>query len=225
MTIDKATQGYLAWCPDDCDADEAREYVGITPGDAAEQHAEWMHRQGDPQEKYNIRVRKPKEGIVRECDVCECRNRDVIPCGTYFSCEGEERPPPMTRTSKYKPGDRVVALRWPLGGAGVLVKFAPVHSLVRWDGLKEAKRTSTADIRPETEEDVARRRHEQTMRAWQARQPKTSHISISSPALWGSTLSDGAQLYSILRTPETMRETAAELLQLADWFAERPVKL
>jgi hypothetical protein len=131
----------------------------------------------------------------------------------------------MTRTSKYKPGDRVIALRWPRGGAGIIVKSAPVRSLVRWDGLKEDKRTSTADIRPETVEDVAQRGHAQTMQSWQDRQPKLSHVSISSPAMWGSTLPDGVQLHCVLRTPEAMRGAAAELLQLADWFAERPAKL
>lgn len=56
----------IAWDPDDCDADEAREYKGSTPGEIALQHAEWMHRQGDPQKDYNIRVRITKEGISRE---------------------------------------------------------------------------------------------------------------------------------------------------------------
>lgn len=59
----------IAWDPNDCDADEAREYTGSTPGEIAMQHAEWMHEQGDPQEKYNIRVRTIKESIVREWDV------------------------------------------------------------------------------------------------------------------------------------------------------------
>jgi hypothetical protein len=60
----------LAWCPDDCDLDEDRKYVGAAPGDVAAQHAEWMHRQGDPQEKYNSRVRASHEGIVHDWDVC-----------------------------------------------------------------------------------------------------------------------------------------------------------
>jgi len=130
----------------------------------------------------------------------------------------------MTRPPKYRAGDRVVALRWPRGGAGVIIKSAPVHSLVRWDGHNEAKRTGTQDIRPETAEDVEQRRSEQEMRAWQDQQPKLTNISIIKPALWGSSLPGGAQLYRVLRTPEEMREAAAELLQLADWFAERPVK-
>jgi hypothetical protein len=131
----------------------------------------------------------------------------------------------VTPAPKYKPGDRVIALRWPRGGAGVIVKSAPVRSLIRWDGLKEDKRTSTADIRPETVEDVARRDHAQTMQTWQDRQPKLSHVSITSPAMWGNTLLDGVQLHCVLRTPEAMRGAATELLQLADWFAERPAKL
>lgn len=60
----------IAWCPDDCDADEAREYVGSTPGEIAEQHAEWMHTQGDPQESYDIHVRATKGDVVREWSVC-----------------------------------------------------------------------------------------------------------------------------------------------------------
>jgi hypothetical protein len=65
-----------------------------------------------------------------------------------------------THTStKYKPGDRVIALRWPRNRGGVVVKFAPKRMLVRWDGLTEDTRTSTADLRPETAEDVGLRAH------------------------------------------------------------------
>ncbi len=59
----------IAWCPDDCDANEAREYVGSTAGEIAEQHAEWLHGQGDPQESYDVRVRATKGDVVREWDV------------------------------------------------------------------------------------------------------------------------------------------------------------
>jgi hypothetical protein len=61
-TTDKSvpTLKCIAWCPADCDAGEAREYAGSTPGEIAEQHAEWMHRQGDPQESYLIHVRAAK---------------------------------------------------------------------------------------------------------------------------------------------------------------------
>lgn len=58
----------IAWCPDYRDA-EAREYTGQTPGDIAEQHAEWMHEQGDSQESYEVRVRATKGNVVREWDV------------------------------------------------------------------------------------------------------------------------------------------------------------
>lgn len=129
----------------------------------------------------------------------------------------------MTK-SKYKPGDRVISLRWPHDGAGVVVRSSPVHSLIRWDGLKEDKQARTVDIRPETEEDVAQQTHKQTIRTWQDRQPKLLHVSIARPTCWGS-LPDGAQFHGVLRSPEEMRGAAAELLQLADWFAERPVKL
>lgn len=73
MSTDKPSIAELkciAWCPDDCDADEAREYVGSTPGEIAEQHAEWMHSQGDPQESYDIHVRATKGDVVREWSVC-----------------------------------------------------------------------------------------------------------------------------------------------------------
>jgi hypothetical protein len=58
-----------AWCPDECDEGGSRAYDGITLGEIAEQHAEWMHGQGDPQEKYNIRVRATRGDQVREWDV------------------------------------------------------------------------------------------------------------------------------------------------------------
>ena len=124
--------------------------------------------------------------------------------------------------TKYKPGDRVISLRWPPNGAGVIVKAAPIRALVRWDGLKEDTRARTADIRPETAEDVARRGHKQTMQTWRDRQPKVTHVAINIPGMCWSP--DGARLHGVLRTPETMRAAAAELLQLADWFAEKPVE-
>jgi hypothetical protein len=128
-----------------------------------------------------------------------------------------------THTSaKYKPGDRVIALRWPRNRGGVVVKFAPKRMLVRWDGLTEDTRTSTADLRPETAEDVGLRVHAEAVRAWKARQPQIAHVAVLNPTMWGSMLPNGVQLNSVLRTPESMREASAELLQLADWFAESP---
>jgi len=59
----------IAWCPDDCDVDEAREYVGQDPRDVAKQHAIWMHGQSDPQESYEIRVRATNGNLVHEWDV------------------------------------------------------------------------------------------------------------------------------------------------------------
>lgn len=61
---------YVAWDSNDCGSDEAREYTGRTPGEIATQHAEWMHRQGDPQKEYAVRVRATKGSIVREWEVC-----------------------------------------------------------------------------------------------------------------------------------------------------------
>jgi len=131
----------------------------------------------------------------------------------------EGRPPPVTRP--YKTGDRVVALRWPRDGAGVIVKPAPVHPLVRWDGSDEDKRVRAADVRPETAEDIARRGRAQTMQAWQDRRPKTASARVAYAPYQGSD-STGVEIHEVLRTPESMRGAAAELLQLADWFAERP---
>lgn len=123
----------------------------------------------------------------------------------------------MIRSSRYKPGDRIVDFCGARDRAGVIVKWAPIHSLVRWDGFIKDKRTSTRAIRPETPEDVGRRDHERTMRAWKGRQPKTRHVLITNPGmLWE---------HGVLWTPEELREAAAELLQLADWLAAMPVKL
>lgn len=129
----------------------------------------------------------------------------------------------MTSHSKYKPGDRVVALRWPRDGAGVVVKSAPVHSLVRWDGRAEDTRARTADFRAETAEDIGRRHYEQKLQAWQYRKPRLEHVQCFVMPLRGGPLVDNVQVLSV-RTPETMREAAAELLQLADWFADKPEK-
>lgn len=59
----------LAWCPNDCDEDEASEYVGGTPREVAEQHVESIHESGDSQESYEVRVRAADGDIVREWDV------------------------------------------------------------------------------------------------------------------------------------------------------------
>jgi len=59
----------IAWCPDDCDESEAREYTGETIREIAEQHAEWMYSQGDQQDCYEVRVRVTKDDHVREWDV------------------------------------------------------------------------------------------------------------------------------------------------------------
>lgn len=120
---------------------------------------------------------------------------------------------------KYKPGDRVVALRWPRDGAGVIVKFAPVNPLVRWDGSNEDKRTRIDDIRPETAEDVARRDHEQAMRAWRERRPNVTNVIV-----FENVMGHRDHIALAATAPHEMREAAAELLKLADWFAERPVE-
>jgi hypothetical protein len=70
MRIADPNLKYVAWDPNDCDSDDAREYTGSTPGEIATQHAEWMHGQGDPQREYDIRVRATAEGIVHEWEVC-----------------------------------------------------------------------------------------------------------------------------------------------------------
>ena len=59
----------IAWDPNDSSAAEARTYIGDTPRDIATKHAEWMYRQGDPQEEYNVRVQATRDGVVQEWDV------------------------------------------------------------------------------------------------------------------------------------------------------------
>ena len=128
-------------------------------------------------------------------------------------------------STKYVPGDRVIALRWPRDGAGTVIKSATVRVLVRWDGFAEDKRTSIADVRPETAEDIELRAYAESVRAWNGRQPQNACVAIVLPMLYGSTAPDGVRLYGDLLTPESMREAADELIQLADWFAAKPVKL
>lgn len=80
----------------------------------------------------------------------------------------------------------MIALRWPRNRGGVVVKFAPKRMLVRWDGLTEDTRTSTADLRPETAEDVGLRAHAAAVSAWKARQPQIAHAAVcSSTAYYG----------------------------------------
>jgi hypothetical protein len=68
---------YTAWDSDDTDADEAREYTDSSPREVAAQHAEWLYRQGDPQEEYSIRVRALGDGNSQEWDVHVNVERDV----------------------------------------------------------------------------------------------------------------------------------------------------
>jgi len=60
----------IAWCPDDGDESTAREYIGTTPGEVAEQHAAHVYYEhGTQRDWYEVRVRAAKGDRVREWDV------------------------------------------------------------------------------------------------------------------------------------------------------------
>lgn len=59
----------IAWCPDIEDESNAREYIGSSPGEVAEQHAEHVYYEGTQREWFEVRVRATKDDRVREWDV------------------------------------------------------------------------------------------------------------------------------------------------------------
>lgn len=129
----------------------------------------------------------------------------------------------MTSVPKLKPTSRVVFRFLDIRKHGAIRTAAKATAIVEFDdGTFE--RVSLGALSPETAEDVAQRDHEQAMRAWRERRPEAVHAQIVVPSTWGSTLPDGVQIYRVLRDPAEMREAAAELTKLADWFTERPGK-
>jgi hypothetical protein len=129
----------------------------------------------------------------------------------------------MTATPSPKPTDRVVYRSFGIRKHGRVRSLIKASAMVDFDDGTSG-RISLGLLRPETPEDVEQRDHEQAMRAWDKRRPEVTRVAISIPSTWGSTLPDGVQIYRVLRDPIEMREAAAELVKLADWFAERPVK-
>jgi|ERR1700751_562540 len=121
---------------------------------------------------------------------------------------------------KYKPGDRVIALRWPRNGAGTIVKPARVHPLVRWDGYNEDKRVQIEDIRPEMPADIAKREHAQQVSAWKCAEPPHSVVVIERDWYSGQGRASGFTVRAT--TAAQMRAAADELRTLADWFEKRP---
>ena len=126
-------------------------------------------------------------------------------------------------TPKYKPGDRVVNERR-RNIAGRVVKPAPVYQLVRWDDKNEDERVRIEDVRPETSDDIAKREHDESMRTWSRDRPRVERVALQFQSHWGYTEAADVRVISPLKTPDEMRTAAAELIQLADWFAKRPVK-
>jgi hypothetical protein len=125
-------------------------------------------------------------------------------------------------TVKFKSGDRVIALRWPSGGAGVIVKPAPVYPMVRWDDHDEVKRTRVEDIRPETPQDVAARQLAAEIASWRSTRPDTTLATVSYMGGYGSSIPTGVQVFGQVK-PEQMRTLVDELEALAAWFEKRPV--
>ncbi len=124
----------------------------------------------------------------------------------------------MTAAVKYKPTDRVVYRLFASRKHGTVRTVARSSAMVDFDdGTQE--RVPLGTLSPETAEDIARRDHEQAMRAWRARQPLVTQVIV-----FENVMGHRDHVSLSTSSPEEMREAAAELLKLADWFAERPVK-
>lgn len=128
----------------------------------------------------------------------------------------------IAMNEKLKAGDRVVTSSV-VRRHGTIVRVSKVSALVHFDGddRDDNRRVYINALRRETAADVARRDHEDAMRAWRARQPETRRARVTSPTSWSNSDPNGAVVYGVA-TPDEMREAARELALLADWFAGRP---
>lgn len=117
--------------------------------------------------------------------------------------------------AKYKPGDPVRDIRCDVI-PGKFVDLQGQTATVRWEGKVVDSQIWIDDLRHETPEETSKRERIEAFRAWSRKQPDLRHSGVR----WNS----GAVYVNDISTPDEMRQAAAELLQLADWFAERPVK-
>ena len=106
---------------------------------------------------------------------------------------------------------------------GTVVKRTTMSAWVHFDGTaaEDAERIPLDKLRLETQEDVARRTHRDSLVAWRSRRPVLRRMTVETNA-WGAETS--VALFRA-NTPEVMREAARELQELADWFEQRPAKL
>lgn len=124
----------------------------------------------------------------------------------------------MTTAPRYKPTDRVVYRCFGSRKHGTVSKVAKATAMIDFDdGTQE--RVSLGALTPETSEDISRRNHEQAMRDWRRRRPEVKQCII-----FESVMGHRDHVSLSTGTPAEMREAAAELVKLADWFAERPVR-
>lgn len=119
----------------------------------------------------------------------------------------------MTTAPKFSPGDHVRD-RYCQSIPGVLRSHNDEYAVVRWEGKIVDSEIHIDNLRRETPEETAKREHIEAYRAWCAKQPTSRHVGVR----WNNA----AVYVGDLSSPEDMRQTAAELLQFADWFAERP---
>ena len=62
------------------------------------------------------------------------------------------------------------------------------------------------------------------MRAWSKNRPRVERVALQFQSHWGYTEATDVRIISSLKTPDAMQSAAAELIQLADWFARKPAK-
>jgi hypothetical protein len=119
-------------------------------------------------------------------------------------------------------GDRIVNTGWGRGTGGTIVKIGRGQSvIVRFDGRDEDERVRLDCMRAETAADVAKRAHEQAMREWTSKRPRTNHTGVQSTSYMSSDPS-AVHILGALRSPSEMRAASDELRLMADWFEQRP---
>lgn len=113
-------------------------------------------------------------------------------------------------------GDRFTYRSFGSTKHGRIVNPSKVTASVRFDGETVDQRVDLESLRPETEDDIAKRDHHTAMQTWRGRRPKTTHTHSMHP----NPEETGAEVFA--KTPDEMRAAAAELLLLADWYDAKP---
>lgn len=132
----------------------------------------------------------------------------------------------MSDPQKFTVGQRVIYTgRGETGRAGVVTRICRGASAeVCWDsdGADDSERVNVGHLRPETQEDIDTRAAVIELEHWRSLRPQVVCTQVMRN--WGTTETGlvMVRVSTSTRSPEEMRQAAAELLELAAWFEKRP---